>query len=540
MASSTQTKGATTAAAPVKQYDAIVIGAGVSGLYQLHCLKQLGLNVRLFEDGDGVGGTWYWNRYPGCRFDSESETYGYSFSKELLQEWDWKEHYSGQPENERYLNYVADKFNLRGNIQLNSRVTSAVYDEKASRWEVQINNGERARAQFLIGAVGILSAHFTPPFEGVDSFKGSSYHTGRWPKEPVKFGGKRVAVIGTGPTAVQLITEIAKECGHLTVFQRTPNYCAPLRNGQVATETQRRFKATYDEIHKRIRETPAGFMYDFDPRSALEVPREERLAVYEKLWAQPGFSKWLGNFRDIMTDRNANEDFAEFVRNKIRARVKDPVVAERLVPKDHPFGSKRIPLESGYYEQFNRDNVLLVDVRETPIERITPKGIKTTDKEYEFDVIIYATGFDAVSGALTRIDIRGEGGRTFKETWSDGPRTYLGLQTAGFPNFFIATNSAFCNYPVCAETIVEWIADCIHHMRQKGYARIAPTPEAEEAWVAHAADLASQTLLSDAKSWFMGSNIPGKKRALLLYADSAPNYRAKVAEVAAKGYEGFV
>jgi cation diffusion facilitator CzcD-associated flavoprotein CzcO len=524
----------------IKQFDAIIIGAGITGLYQLHRLQQLGLSVRLYEDGDGVGGTWYWNRYPGCRFDSESETYGYSFSKELLQEWDWKEHYSGQPENERYLNYVADKFNLRGNIQLNSRVTSAVYDEKASRWEVQINNGERARAQFLIGAVGILSAHFTPPFEGVDSFKGASYHTGRWPKEPVKFEGKRVAVIGTGPTAVQLITEIAKECGHLTVFQRTPNYCAPLRNGQVAPETQRRFKATYDEIHKRIRETPAGFMYDFDPRSALEVPREERLAVYEKLWAQPGFSKWLGNFRDIMTDREANEDFAEFVRNKIRSRVKDPVVAEKLVPKDHPFGSKRIPLESGYYEQFNRDNVLLVDVRETPIERITPKGIKTSDKEYEFDIIIYATGFDAVSGALTRIDIRGEGGRTFKDTWADGPRTYLGLQTAGFPNFFIATNSAFCNYPVCAETIVEWISDCIQYMREKGYARIKPTREAEEAWVAHAAELASQTLLSDAKSWFMGSNIPGKKRALLLYADSAPNYRAKCAEVAAKGYEGFV
>jgi cation diffusion facilitator CzcD-associated flavoprotein CzcO len=524
----------------IKQFDAIIIGAGITGLYQLHRLQQLGLSVRLYEDGDGVGGTWYWNRYPGCRFDSESETYGYSFSKELLQEWDWKEHYSGQPENERYLNYVADKFNLRGNIQLNSRVTSAVYDEKASRWEVQINNGERARAQFLIGAVGILSAHFTPPFEGVDSFKGASYHTGRWPKEPVKFEGKRVAVIGTGPTAVQLITEIAKECGHLTVFQRTPNYCAPLRNGQVAPETQRRFKATYDEIHKRIRETPAGFMYDFDPRSALEVPREERIAVYEKLWAQPGFSKWLGNFRDIMTDREANEDFAEFVRNKIRSRVKDPVVAEKLVPKDHPFGSKRIPLESGYYEQFNRDNVLLVDVRETPIERITPKGIKTSDKEYEFDIIIYATGFDAVSGALTRIDIRGEGGRTFKDTWADGPRTYLGLQTAGFPNFFIATNSAFCNYPVCAETIVEWISDCIQYMREKGYARIKPTREAEEAWVAHAAELASHTLLSDAKSWFMGSNIPGKKRALLLYADSAPNYRAKCAEVAAKGYEGFV
>jgi cation diffusion facilitator CzcD-associated flavoprotein CzcO len=522
-----------------EQFDAIVIGAGVTGLYQLHRLRQLGISVRLFEDGSGVGGTWYWNRYPGCRFDSESETYGYSFSQELLQEWDWKEHYSGQPENERYLNYVADKFDLRGDIELNSRVTSAVYDEKNSRWDVQINNGRWVRTQFLIAAVGILSAHYTPPFQGVDSFKGASYHTGRWPKEPVNLAGKRVAVIGTGPTAVQLITEIAKEVRQLTVFQRTPNYCAPLRNGPVSPETQRRFKDTYAEIHKKCRESPAGFIYSFDPRSALAVPPEERLALYEKLWALPGFSKWLANFQDIMTNREANEDFAEFVRNKIRARVKDPVVAEKLVPKDHPFGSKRIPLESGYYEVYNRDNVLLVDVRETPIERITPKGIKTSDKEYEFDVIIYATGFDAVSGSLTRMDIRGEGGRTFKDTWADGPRTYLGLQTAGFPNFFIGTNSAFCNYPVCAETIVEWITDCIRYIREKGYARIAPTPQAEEAWVAHAADLARQTLLSDAKSWFMGSNIPGKKRALLLYANTAPNYRAKCAEVAANGYEGF-
>jgi cation diffusion facilitator CzcD-associated flavoprotein CzcO len=541
MATSPQqtSKTPTANAGAVEQYDAIIIGAGITGLYQLHRLKQLGLSVRLFEDGSGVGGTWYWNRYPGCRFDSESETYGYSFSKELLQEWDWKEHYSGQPENERYLNYVADKFDLRSEIQLDSRVTKAVYDEKANRWDVEINNSQHARAQYLIAAVGILSAHYTPPFEGTESFKGLSLHTGRWPKEPVKLAGKRVAVIGTGPTAVQLITEIAKEVGQLTVFQRTPNYCAPLRNSQVTPETQRRFKDTYSEIHKKIRETPAGFMYDFDPRSTLEVSREERLDLYEKLWAQPGFSKWLGNFHDIMTNRDANEDFAEFVRDKIRARVKDSAVAEKLVPKDHPFGSKRIPLESGYYEQFNRDNVLLIDVRETPIERITPKGIKTSDKEYEFDIIVYATGFDAVSGSLTRIDIHGEGGRTFKDTWAGGPRTYLGLQTAGFPNFFIATNSAFCNYPVCAETVVEWISDCINYMREKGYSRIAPTPEAEAAWVAHAAELASHTLLSDAKSWFMGSNIPGKARALLLYANSAPNYRKKVADVAASGYEGF-
>jgi len=487
-----------------------------------------------------VGGTWYWNRYPGCRFDSESETYGYSWSKELLQEWNWKEHFSGQPENEQYLNFVADKFNLRPNIQFNSRVKAAVYDEKANRWEVELENGQRARAQFVVSAAGILSARYTPPFPGIDSFKGQSFHTSRWPKEKVDFTGKRVACIGTGATAVQLIPIVAKEAGHLTVFQRTPKYCAPLRNGLVSPETQNQWKANYDTIHKRIRETPFAFMHDFDPRNTFDVPKEERLARYEELWAQPGFSKWLANFHDIMTNREANEDFAEFVRNKIRARVKDPVVAEKLCPKDHPFGSKRIPLETEYYEAYNRENVLLVDVRETPIEAITPKGIKTSEKEYEFDVIIYATGFDAITGALTSMDIRGEGGQSLKEKWaSQGLSTYLGLQTAGFPNFFIATNSAFCNYTVCAETIVEWITNCIRHMREKGYKRIAPTSQAEEAWVEHANELGSLTLLSDAKSWFMGSNIPGKKRAILLYANTAPAYRQKCAEVAAKGYEGF-
>jgi cation diffusion facilitator CzcD-associated flavoprotein CzcO len=528
-----------TGAEPIQQFDAIVIGAGVAGLYQLYRLRQLGLSVRCLEDGSGVGGTWYWNRYPGCRFDSESETYGYTFSKELQQEWDWKEHYSGQPENERYLNFVADKFDLRKDIQFNSHVTSAVYDQAANQWEVQLESGQRMRAQFLVAAVGILSARYIPPFEGIDSFKGLSYHTSRWPKEKVDFTGKRVAVIGTGATAVQLIPIIAKEVAHLTVFQRTPNYCAPLRNGLVSDDTQRRFKDTYSEIHQRCLETPAGFPYDFDRRSAMEVPEEDRLKLYEELWALPGFKKWLGNFRDIMTDRAANEDFAEFVRNKIRARVKDPVVAEKLVPKDHPFGSKRIPLETEYYEAYNRDNVLLVDVRETPIERITPKGLKTSDREFEFDAIIYATGFDAVTGALTRIDIRGEGGQTLKDKFASGPRTYLGLQSAGFPNLFIAMNSAFCNYTICAETVVDWIADCIRHIRENNYSRIAPSTAAEEGWVKHVNEVGSQTLLSGTKSWFVGDNIPGKAHAILLYANTAPAFRAKCAEVAAKGYEGF-
>ncbi len=524
---------------PLEQYDVVIIGAGLTGLYQLYRIRELGLSVRVFDDADGVGGTWNWNRYPGCRFDSESESYGYSWSRELLQEWDWAEHFSGQPENERYLNYVADKFDLRRDIQLKTRVTAAVFDEAANRWDITLADGQRVRAQFVIAAVGVLSADYTPAFEGIDSFQGVSLHTGRWPKDDVDLAGKRVAVIGTGPTGVQLITEIARTVAHLTVFQRTANYCAPLRNSPVSAETQARFKATYDAIHKRIRETPAGFLHDYDPRSALEVPPAERYAFYEKLWAEPGFTKWLSNFHDIMTSREANEDFAEFVRNKIRARVNDQVLVEKLVPKDHPFGSKRIPLESGYFEVYNRDNVSLVDLRATPIERITATGIKTSDAEYAFDVIIYATGFDAVTGPLTRLDIRGVGGKPIQEHWRNGFRSLLGIQTAGFPNFFIATNSAFCNYTVCAETVVEWVADAIGYLRKRNLSRIDATPAAEAAWVEHAAELARATLLSDANSWFMGSNIPGKARGLVLYANSAPAYRQKCQEVADNGYQGF-
>jgi cation diffusion facilitator CzcD-associated flavoprotein CzcO len=525
---------------PVEHYDAIVIGAGVTGLYQLYRLLQLGLSARIFEAGGGVGGTWYWNRYPGARFDSESYSYAYSFSEELLQEWDWKEHFSGQPENERYLNYVADKFDLRRHIQFNARISSAVYDEQENRWQIETEDGRRARAQFVIAAVGILSASYVPDIAGIDSFQGQSFHTSRWPREPVNLRGKRVGVIGTGATAVQLITEIAKEVGHLTVFQRTPNYCAPLRNSEIDPETQKKIKASYPEIFKKCRETVGGFMHDFDPRSALEVSPEEREAFFEAIWAEPGFKKWFGNFHDVMTNREANELYAEFVRNKIRARVKDPVVAEKLCPKDHPFGSKRIPLESGYYEVYNQDNVLLVDVRETPIERVTPKGIKTSDKEYEFDVIIYATGFDAVTGELTRMDIRGEGGQKLKDKWADGPRTYLGLQTAGFPNFFIANGAVFCNFPRCAEVVAEWVSDCIGYMRRKNFTRITATLQAEDAWTEHDSSLTAGMLFTEGNSWFMGTNIPGKKRHYLLYAGGSPKYRQKCEEVAANGYEGFL
>ena len=524
----------------VEQFDVIVIGAGVTGLYALYRLRELGFSVRVFEDGSGVGGTWYWNRYPGARFDSESYTYGYSFSEELLQEWDWKEHYSGQPENERYLNYVADKFDLRRDIRLNSRVTSAVYDEGENRWEIQTEDGHRARAQFLIAAVGVLSAHYVPDFAGLESFQGDWCHTARWPKEGMDLAGKRVGVIGTGATAVQLIPEIAKEVAHLTVFQRTANYCVPLRNGPIDPEWQREIKASYPDIFKKCSETPGAFMHEFDSRSALALSPEERLAQYERLWAEPGFKKWLANFYDIMMPGEANEDYAEFVRTKIRERVKDPVVAEKLVPKDHPFGSKRLPCESGYYEVYNRDNVLLVDVREAPIERITPRGIQTRDTEYELEVIIFATGYDAVTGALTRIDIRGEGGQTLKDKFAEGPRTYMGIQSAGFPNLFTMPGAGAGNFTRGCEPLVEWVSDCIGYMRENEFTRISATPKAEEAWVQHVAEVGANLLRTKAASWFVGANIPGKARVLLGSPETAPVMRAKRAEVAANGYEGFL
>ncbi len=528
---------------PVGEFDAIIIGAGIAGVYQLYLLRKLGLSVRSYETGGDVGGTWYWNRYPGARFDSESYTYGYSFSEELLQEWEWSEHFAAQPETLRYCNYVADKFDVRRDIQFNTRITAATYDQGEQCWTIETGEGERARARFLITAVGVLSAPYIPDFEGLDSFEGDSWHTSLWPHEPVDFSDKRVGVIGTGATAVQMIPEVAKSVGHLTIFQRTPNFCVPAGNGPIDAKTQAEIKASYPEIFKRCRETFGAFLHDFDTRSALDVPPEERQALYEELWPQPGFGMWLGNFFDIMTNNEANETVAEFARNKIRERVTDPAVAEMLVPTDHPFGTKRVPLEHGYYEVYNQDNVLLVDIREAPIERITPKGVKTRDAEYEFDVIVYATGFDAITGALNRIDIRGEGGRALKDKWDDGPRTYLGLQSAGFPNLFTIAGphngGTFCNVPRCLEQNAEWVTECIRYMREKGFERIEATPEAEDAWTAHVYDIVEDTLIPQTGSWFMGANIPGKKRTFLMYAGGSPLYREKCEQVVADGYDGF-
>jgi len=522
-------------------FDAIVIGAGVSGLYQLYRLRELGLHVRVFETGSAVGGTWYWNRYPGARFDSESWTYGYSFSRELLQEWDWEEHFAGQPETERYLNYVADKFDLRRDIQFNSRVTAARYQEDARSWDVVLEDGRHYNTRFLITAVGVLSAPTMPRIPGVESFRGQSCHTHYWPKEPVKFEDKRVAVIGTGATAVQTITEVAKTAGHLTVFQRTPQWCAPLHNAKIAQEEMRRIRANYAEIFARCQETYGCFIHSTDPRSALEVTPEEREAFWEKLYGEPGFGIWMGNFRDIMVDRQANALISDFVARKIRQRVKDPAVAEKLIPKNHGFGTRRVPLESGYYEVYNQPNVELVDINKTPIARITPTGIETSDAEYEFDIIIYATGFDAITGAFDRIDIRGVDGASLKEKWQDGPQTFLGILVDGFPNLLMVMgpHAGLGNFPRAVEYTSDWVTGLIRFARDRDLTRIEATAAGAVAWTDHVIASSEGLLFAEVDSWMTGinRNVEGKQvRRIMRYSGGHPKFRERCDGVAADGY----
>jgi cation diffusion facilitator CzcD-associated flavoprotein CzcO len=534
------------AAAP-GAYDVLVIGAGLSGMYQLHLLRRLGLSVRVFEAGAGVGGTWYWNRYPGARFDSESWTYGFSFSERLLQEWEWSEHFAAQPETLRYCNLVADMFDLRRDIEFDSRIESAVHDAAANAWEIETSDGRRARGRFLITAVGPLSAPTMPTIRGVEDFRGEAYHTGTWPHEPVSFAGKRVAVIGTGATGVQAITEIAKTVGHLTVFQRTPNWCAPLHNSPIDLETQRSIKARYPEIFEACRETFGCFIHKPDPRNALEVSPEVREAFYEQRYREPGFGIWMGNFRDILINKEANDTISAFMRKKIRERVKDPALAEKLTPTNHGFGTRRVPLESGYYEVYNQPNVRLVDLRETPIERIAPAGIQTGDALHEVDMIVYATGFDAITGAFDRIDIRGTGGQRLRDKWAHGPRTYLGLQIAGFPNMFTLVGphnaATFCNIPRCIEQNVEWVTALLRHMQARRLTRVEATAAAEAAWTEHVHETAQRLLITQIDSWMTGinTNVPGRQaRTFMAYAGGAPAYRKRCDEVAARGYEGFV
>jgi cation diffusion facilitator CzcD-associated flavoprotein CzcO len=526
--------------------DVIVIGAGMSGMYQLHRLRGLGLRVRVVEAGDGVGGTWYWNRYPGARFDSESWTYGYSFSDEILRAWEWSEHFAAQPETLRYCNFVADTLDLRRDIEFGCRVTAAHYDEVAGEWEIVIEDGRRARARFLLTAIGPLSAPTMPTIPGVETFRGEAYHTGRWPHDPVAFADKRVAVIGTGATGVQAITEIAKTVGHLSVFQRTPNWCAPLHNGPIDAATQARIRATYPEIFARCRASFGCFIHDADPRKALEVSPAEREAFFEKLYREPGFGIWMGNFRDVLVDAAANATITAFMRRKIRERVKDPALAEKLIPTNHGFGTRRVPLESGYYEVFNQPNVRLVDLRETPIERITRTGIRTTAAQHDVDMIVYATGFDAITGAFDRIDIRGRDGLRLREAWADGPRTYLGLQIPGFPNLFTLVGphnaATFCNIPRCIEQNVDWVTALLADMAERGHTRVEATADAADEWTQHVHDTGRRMLFTQVDSWMMGinTNVAGKdRRTFVVYAGGAPRYRDRCDEVAAAGYAGF-
>jgi len=523
-------------------FDVIIIGAGMSGLYQLYRMRELGLRVRVFETGTNIGGTWYWNRYPGARFDSESYSYGYSFSKELLEEWEWSEHFAGQPETLRYLNHVADKFDLRRDIQFCSRVTAAVFDEEARSWTITLEDESTYHTRFLITAIGPLSTPTLPRIEGRDSFQGQSFHTARWPKTPVALAGKRVAVIGTGATGVQTIQTIAAEVGHLTVFQRTPNWCAPLHNGKIDAETQRKIKAGYPEMFARCQETFACFIHTPDPRGAFEVSDEEREAFYEKLYAERGFGIWQGNFKDILTDRRANATISDFVARKIRERVKDQKVADKLIPRNHGFGTRRLPLETFYYEVYNRDNVELVDLTETPIERITPKGIKTSEREYKFDIIIFATGFDAITGAFDKIDLRGIGGARLKDKWRDGPETYLGLMVEGFPNMLMlmGPHTALGNIPRSIEYSVEWVTGLIRFAQEKGLTRLEATAQGVASWTDHVKALGVGLLSNEVDSWMTGinRNVDGKtKRIVARYSGSAPAYRERCDAVAAKDYD---
>lgn len=526
-------------------FDAVVVGAGFSGLYMLHRLRdEMGCSARVFERGSGVGGTWYWNRYPGARCDSDSYLYCYSFDEDLLQEWEWSERYPEQPEILAYLEHVADRFDLEQDIEFNTEVTAASFDDASNTWTVTTNRGDSVTARFLISAVGALSAWNIPNLPGRDSFQGESYYTGRWPHEDVDFAGKRVGIIGTGASAVQAIPVIAEQAAELTVFQRTANYIVPANNGPVDPEVTRARKADYQGIWQRVRESTFGFELSFLEQGALETPHEELERELQSRWDEGGFGIWLGAYADQFYVEEANAKVREFLHERIREKVDDPETAELLIPKGHPFGCKRNPLDSGYFETFNLGHVELVDVKSNPIAEITTAGVRLEDGgHYELDAIVYATGFDAMTGPLNRIDIRGRGGKALREKWADGPRTYLGLTIAGFPNLFMITGpqspSVLSNMPVSIEQHVEFISRIIGDMRDRGDETIEPTQEAEDGWVQHNQELAEATLFPKADTWYMGANIPGKPRVFMPNLDMVGPYRAKCDQIAARGYEGF-
>jgi cyclohexanone monooxygenase len=528
---------------PVK-FDAIIVGAGVGGLYAIYRLRKLGLRVRAFEAGTDVGGTWYWNRYPGCRCDVESMEYSYSFSDELQQEWHWPERYGTQPEILRYINHVADRFDLRRDIEFNTRVKEAFFDSKTATWTVNTDKGNTATARFCVMATGNLSTPRTPNYPGLESFKGNWYHTGLWPHEGVDFTGLRVGVIGTGSSGVQSIPIIAKQATHLYVFQRTANFSLPARNAPMDSAKEREHKAQYHERRRAAFDTPFGIAgYPPPVKSALEAAEEERRRAYEAKWAEGGSISFLYSFTDLLLKKESNQTASEFVRQKIRATVKDPRTAELLCPNDHPIGTKRLILDTDYYETYNRENVTLVDIRSKPITEITPSGLRTADADYTLDAIVFATGFDAMTGAMKEIDIHTDTGMSIREKWEHGPRTYLGIMIAGFPNLFMITGpqspGVKSQMILACEQHVDWIADCLEYMGARRFSRIEAEEEAENAWVQHNNEVADRTLYPLANSWYVGANIPGKPRVFMPYVGGISAYKKKCDEVAAKGYEGF-
>ncbi|HEY1931054.1 MAG TPA: NAD(P)/FAD-dependent oxidoreductase [Acetobacteraceae bacterium] len=526
------------------ELDALVIGAGFGGLYQLFCLRdRLGLSVMALEAGGGVGGTWYWNRYPGARCDSESHVYWYTFSAELMREWEWSERYPGQAEILRYLNFVADRFDLKRDIRFDSRVTSAQYDEAANRWRVRTGNGDTYVAKFLVTAVGCLSTANVPNIPGLRDFKGDWYHTGQWPHDGVDFHGKRVGMIGTGSTGIQAAPVIAAQAEHLTVFQRTANYSVPARNVPLTPEFKRYVRQNAREIRALTHETYNGMAFKVEDRKAVETSPDEREELYEAAWERGGL-QFRATFQDMLVSKAANDTAADFIKRKIRSIVKDPGTAAILSDIDHPYAAKRPPIDTDYFETYNRPNVTLVDVKAAPIQRISETGICTADAEYPVDIIVFATGFDAMTGPLLRMDLRGRDGVALKDVWQAGPRNYLGLQIAGFPNLFTITGpgspSVLCNMPVAIEQHADWIADCIGYIRAKGLERIEPRPEAVEKWVTEVNEVAGRTLLPMAKhSWYLGANIPGKPRVFMPYAGGMIRYREICADVVAGDYAGF-
>ena len=543
-----QTEHASDARDDETDFDAVVVGAGFSGMYMLHRLRELGLSVRVYEKADGVGGTWYWNRYPGARCDSESHIYCYSFSDELLEEWEWSERYPERPEILEYLNFAADRLDLRPDIEFETEVESASFDEEKGTWNISVEDvdGDGASSvtsRFFITAVGCLSEPFVPDFDGLESFEGEMYHTARWPDEDVEFEGKNVGVIGTGSTGIQLIPEVAKRAGHLTVFQRTPNYAVPARNRPLESGEMEEIKQNYDEIWENARHSWLGMPFDYEGYSAAGLSDEEVEEVLEKRWQQGGF-RFLHAFEDIVQNEDTNEKVTEFLREKIRQQVDDPEVAEKLVPKNHPYGSKRPPMDyGGYYKTFNRDDVSLVDVKAAPIEEITPGGVRTTDDLYDLDILILATGFDAMTGALLEMNIKGHDGLTLKEKWADGPRTYLGLGVNGFPNMFTITGpqspSVLTNMPMAIEQHVNWITDCVEMMLDEGYRLIEPTEDAESSWVTQTNTVAEGMIFSEAESWYRGANVPDKPRTFMPFPGGLETYRLICDQVAKDDYDGF-